>query len=141
MKSMETYHLFFAAGAFSQRKCLKIVENMRISRRSWKPWTHVVYSLPQAPFRKRNVQRNMKNMRISRRSWKNMKNIIYSLPQAPFRKKMFRKSWKYEKTKKIWKSSKNVQQIMNNMSISRKTWTNMNKCHLFFAAGAFSQNK
>ena len=65
---------------------------MRISRTSWKIMKHVIYSLPQAPFRKEDVQQKYGNMRISRKSWKIMKHVIYSLPQAPFRKKMFNKS-------------------------------------------------
>ena len=36
---------------------------------------HVIFSLPQAPFRKQNVQKIMNNMRISKK--KNMKNCNY----------------------------------------------------------------
>ena len=36
MKKHETCHLFFAAGAFSQKKCSTNHENMRIFKKSWK---------------------------------------------------------------------------------------------------------
>ena len=78
-------------------KCSENREHIRISRKSW---TNAIYSLPQAPFRKTNVQKIMKNMRISKTTWK---YVIYSLPQAPFRQT-------------------NVQKIMKNMRISRKLW-------------------
>ena len=47
---------------------------------------HVIYSLPQAPFRKTDVNTNhAKYDKFPQKHEKSLKHIIYYLPQAPFR--------------------------------------------------------
>ena len=66
--------------------------------------------------RSKHVPQLCKNMSF----FNHIKEVIYSLPQALFRKR-------------------NVQTIMENIRFSRKNMKNHETCHLFFAAGAFSQ--
>ena len=82
LENHETCHLFFAAGAFSQKENVyKILENIIISRISWK------------------------NMNNHEQSW----TISYSL----CRRRLF----------------------------AKKFLENHETCHLFFAAGAFTQKR
>ena len=64
------YLLFFATGAFSQNKCPTTYEKYVFLENH----ENVIYSLPQAPFRKKNVQKIMKNMRISKKVMEKLGN-------------------------------------------------------------------
>ena len=50
-------HLFFAAGAFSQKECSKTHDNMRMSRKNIKT-CHLFFAA--GAFSQKNVQKNMK---------------------------------------------------------------------------------
>ena len=120
---------------------------------------HVIYSLPQAPFRKQDVQRIMKNMRISEKSWKLIQKChiffaagAFSQTRCSNNREKYEDFWrKYGKRKTLNDiicsllqapfRQQNVQKIMENMRISRKSWKIIKQCHLLFAAGAFSPNK
>ena len=64
-KSYKRGHLFFAAGAFSQTKCSKKHENMRISRKNIK-MCHLFFAA--GAFSPKRCSKNHENMRISRKT-------------------------------------------------------------------------
>ena len=65
---MKQCHLFFAAGAFSQKKYSKNMENIRISRKSCKNMNKCHLFFAAGAFSQRKCSKIMQNMRNSEKS-------------------------------------------------------------------------